>query len=100
MATYEELFNLSTERDILVRVATACMVKAEGLITGASPTTAEIIWASNTLSDPMKRAKTLVNYALAVNKDSSAAAIRAATDATFQSNIDIAADKMIAGGVE
>lgn len=100
MATYEELFNLSTERDILVKVATACVIKAEGLITGASPTTAQITWASNTLSNPMGRAKTLVNYALAVNKGSSAAVIRAATDETFQSNVDVAADKMIAGGVE
>ena len=99
MATYEELFNLATERDILVVVATACVVKAEGLITAASPTAAEVTWANNTLSDPMGRAKTLVNYVLAVNKGSDAAVIRAASDATFQTNVDAAADKMIARGV-
>ncbi len=76
------------------------MVKAEGLITAESPTTAQVTWANNTLSNPMGRAKTLVNYALAVNKDLTAAAIRGASDAAFQTNVDAAADKMIAGGVE
>ncbi len=100
MASYEELYNLATERDILVKVSTACVVKAEGLISAASPTTAQITWSNNTLADPMGRAKTLVNYALAVNKSLTVDAIRTATDVAFQANVDAAADKMIAGGVE
>ena len=100
MASYQELFDLATERDILVKVATAGVVKAEGLVSGATPTAAEITWANNTLADPMGRAKTMVNYVLAANKVSTVAVIRAASDATFQANVDTAADKMITGGVE
>ena len=100
MATYEELFRLSTEKEILNKVSVAAVVKSEGLISAASPTNSQITWANNTLSNPVGRAKILIHYVLAANKDSTEVQIREATDAAVQTNVDDAVDKMIAGGVE
>ena len=100
MATYQELFDLSTETEIINKVATAGVIKAESLISAATPTSAEITWANNTLSNPVGRAKTLIHYVMAANKDSTSTVIRGASDSVIQGNVDAAADKMIAGGVE
>lgn len=98
MATYTELHAISTEQDILKKVSVACVVKSQALIAGVTPTAEQITWANNTLNDPLARAKVLIHYVLGANKDSTAATIRAASDATLQTNVDAAADALIAGG--
>ena len=98
MATYPELFELRSNSPLKNRVAVAAVVKAQGLIDGVTPTAAEISWANDTLSNPAAKATELINYVLAANKDATVANITGATDAAIQTNVDSAADALIAGG--
>lgn len=98
MATYSELFDLKTDTSFRNKVSVAATIKSQSLIDGVTPTSAEITWANNTLIAPLSRANTLVNYVIAANDGLSVAAIQGATDADIQSNVDAAADALIAGG--
>ena len=102
MATYLELFDLGTNadnNDLLNRTIVAVTKKAQTPLDGATPTTNEVTWAAGVLSSPRSKAQELLYYILAANSASSTAQILAATDATLQTNIDSAADALIAGGV-
>jgi hypothetical protein len=98
MATYAELFELRADSPLRNRVTVAVVVKAQGLIDGASPTAAEITWSEEALRSPVSRATEILNYVLAANKAATVANITGATDAAIQSNVDAAADALIAGG--
>jgi len=98
MATYAELRELQADSSLRNRVAVAVAVKAQGLIDGATPTTAQITWASGALNDPQGKAIAILNYVLAANKGLSVAAIQGASDSAIQTNVDSAVDALIAGG--
>ncbi len=100
MATYQELFELGADSALRNKVAVAAVIKAEGLIGGASPTNTQIAWANNTLRDVSGRARTLLFYVLAANKGSTVLQIQSAADTAIQSNVDTVVDAMIAGGID
>ena len=99
MATYAELFELRHNSPLRNRVAVAIVVKAQELIDGATPTSAQIIWANTALLSPVSMAEQILNYVLAANKDASKDQIIAASDSAIQTNVDAAVDALIAGGV-
>jgi hypothetical protein len=100
MATYLELYDeYQSDADLRNKVAVACCDKARALIALASPTATQITWASNALANPTQAAAKLLPYVLVVNKASTVSQIKQASDATIQTNVDTAVDKLIAGGI-
>jgi len=97
MATYTELFSIRNDPDLKEKVTVSTWIKAQELL-DATPTAAEVTWASETLENPSERADQIMNYVLAANKAKTLAQIQAATDTAIQTNVDAAVDALIAGG--
>lgn len=98
MATYMELFSLRNNSDLQDKVAVAVAKKAQTLLDKATPSAAEVAWASEAIADPTGKARALLNYVLAKNSDAASATIVGAADATIQAAIDGAVDVLIGGG--
>ncbi len=98
MATYAEIYDLRSNSDFRNKVAVAAAVKAHALLSLASPSAAQVTWATATLANPISKADSLINYVLAANKSATTGQILAATDTAIQTNVDAAVDKIIAGG--
>lgn len=98
MATYLELYELRADVDLRYRVTVAVAVKAQALIDGGTPTTAEITWADAALKNPVAKAIEILNYILAANKSATVSNITGAADTAIQTNVDAAVDALIAGG--
>ena len=103
MASYNELFDLrrassSNSAFLRNRIGVAATVKAQALMVGAAPTSDAIKWAASVLADPLLMAELIYNYLLADNQAATVAQILAATDAAIQTQVNIAADALIAGG--
>ena len=98
MATYQELYDLRQDGELIDKIAIAAAVTAQGLIDGATPTADEITWSAACLNDPRSKSSQLINYVLAANKGASVATIQSATDATIQTSVDAAVNALIAGG--
>lgn len=98
MATYTELFNLRSSSDLRNKIAVAAVVKAQAIIDLASPTAGQIQWAEQAIADPVSKADALMHYVIAANKTATVAQILSASDATIQTNVDAAVNKIIAGG--
>lgn len=98
MATYTELFDLRSDSALRNRVAVAVAVKAQAILALASPTAAQVAWASAAIGDPIGKADSLLNYVLAANKSATVTQIKTATDAAVQTQVDAAVDKLVAGG--
>lgn len=99
MATLQELADLSqfdaTKYSNLVdKIGEAAKIKAVAILQLATPTQAQIDWASTTLSDPLTAARKLVNYVVAANESAAQLAILDASDTTVQNNINAAVDKL------
>jgi len=98
MATYQDLYNLSTDRDLNDRVTFACVKKAQTLLDGATPTADEVTWAAAAIASPKSKGQEILRYVLGANSASTVAQIQGATDAAIQTNVDAAVDALIAGG--
>lgn len=100
MATYAQIYDeFASDSALRNKVAVACCIKAQTLVDLASPTAAQITWASNTLASPAGSAAKLMPYVLASNAGATQAQIAAATDSAIQAAVNAAADKLIAGGI-
>lgn len=100
MATYIELYDeYQSDAALRNKVAVACVVKAQALIDLASPTANQISWAGNCLDNPARTAAKLLPYVLAANSSATLAQIKAASDATIQTNVNACVDKLISGGI-
>lgn len=99
MASYQELYDLRSNTDFSNKIAVAVVVKAQALISGGTPTTDELTWASKALSNPHTKAQELWGYVVAANKNATIQQIIDATDTAIQTNVDEAADALIAGGI-
>lgn len=99
MATYSELYDLFSNSDLVNKTAVAVIKKAQAILDEASPTVAEVDWAKEALLNPYGKGEELLRYVLASNSASTVAQILAATDATIQTNVDTAVDKINTGGV-
>lgn len=98
MATYQEIKTLAIDSDLQEKVEVATVVKAHGLISGITPTQAQIDWASSALGNPKQTAEGLLFYVLADNKAATIEQIQGASDSDIQTAVDTAVDAMIAGG--
>lgn len=100
MATYIQLYDeLQSDSALRNKVAVACCIKAQALIDLASPTAAQITWASNALAAPATAAAKLLPYVLAANNTLTLAQIQGASDSAIQSGVNAAVDKLIAGNI-
>ncbi len=95
MATYLELFDLQSSSDLRNKVAVACVKKAQALLDLSTPTIQQLRWADKALGGPDGLAIQVLRYVLAVNSASSVNQITQATDATIQTNVSAAADKLL-----
>ena len=98
MATYLELYALRADSDLQDKTAVAVAKKAQTLLDGATPTAAEVAWALEAIQSPKEKANSMLYYVLAANSTLTVAQIQSATDSALQSNVDAAADAIIAGG--
>ncbi len=99
MATYDELFDLRSNSSLRNRVAVAAVKKAQALLDGTTPTTDQVTWANSVLTSPMVMASKLLLYVLGANSSATVVVITGASDASIQTNVDAAADALIAAGV-
>lgn len=100
MATYTEIFGLRNNSDLMNKIVVAVAVKAQSLMTtGSVPTTAQITWANEAITNPVSKAESLFTYVLAANKSATTSQILSATDEVIQQQIDTAVDILISGGV-
>ncbi len=99
MADYAALFNIRNDSAIRNKVAVAATVKAHALMSAVSPTPDEVVWANSALSNTESMASKLLKYVLAANKGLTIAQIQGASDPAIQTNVDEAADALIASGV-
>lgn len=99
MASYSELFDIRNNGPLRNKIMIAITVKAQTIIDLASPSANQITWASNAILDAVKMADKIMPYVLAANKAATVAQIVGASDASVQTNVDLAVDKLIAGGI-
>lgn len=100
MATYTELYNeLQEDAQLRDKVAIACCKKAQTIVDLSTPTADQLNWANAVLQNPAGAAMKLLPYVLAANSSATVAQIQSASDATIQTNVNAAADKLISGGL-
>lgn len=99
MATYLEIFALRNDSNLQDKVAVAVVKKAQLLLDAASPTASQVTWSLAAIENPKSKADGLLNYVLAKNSAATSAQILAVDDATLQTAINAAVDKIIAGQV-
>ena len=87
MATYQELYNLRGNSDLINKITVALVIAAEGLIAG-TPTDAEKAWILKAISNPVSEATRATNLILAKNAGLTVAQIEGATDAVIQTQVD------------
>ena len=98
MATYLELHGFISNSNLQEKVAIAAIIKAQGLLDGATPTTDQITWALAAIQNPVGKSRELINYVLAANKGLTIVQIQGASDTAIQNNVDSAVDALITGG--
>ena len=99
MATYTDIYNLRSDSGLRNKVAVAVIKKAQNLLDGGTPTPNEVAWSSNAIGNANQQAEKILSYVLAANSGSTVTAIKGATDAAIQTNVDKAVDALITGGV-
>lgn len=98
MATLAELYDFQQTVDfdaLRKKIAVACAKKAYSIGETATPTAAEVAWAKSALETPDYVARIIVNYVLAANADATIAQITSASDATIETNVWNAVDKLL-----
>lgn len=92
MATYEELYSLSTTDSALRnRVTAACIMAAETVMLedgGTLNHANRLLWAKRAFANPKGEANLMFMAILAANAAATVAVIQAATDAAIQTNVD------------
>lgn len=98
MATYEELYTLSSDSTLIAKVTTAIAVAAETIRTEEDTVTnhaARVQWAIRALYNPDGEARKIMWALMAQNKTASTATILAASDAAIQTAVDNAVSLFI-----
>ncbi len=86
MASYEDLFRLSSNTDLRNRVAVAITIEVETL-RSAAPTDEQKWWMKQAIERPELMARRMIWALLAANKDATVANIIGATDTTIQTAV-------------
>ena len=94
MATYAEVFGLISNTELRNKVVTATIVKAHAISQLASPSQKEIDWAARAYANPIGTAESILRAVLAANVGATVAQILGAADATIQTNVNDAVDKI------
>lgn len=95
MATYVELYNLSSDSDFQDKVRVAVVVAANDIRNDVAPPAnqaARLMWAAKVMRDPNLEAQRMIWAVLAENKGLSVAVILSAADASIQAAVDTAVD--------
>lgn len=98
MATYAELYTLSSDPTLIAKVTTAIAVAAETIRTEEVTVpnhTARVQWALRALFNPDGEARKIMWVLMAQNKTQSVATISAASDTAIQTAVDSAIDLFI-----
>lgn len=98
MATYDEIANLPGDpsfQALVNKIAVAVAVKAQAIAASATPTANQITWAKSALESPRGQADQIVNYVIAANISATTTQILGAVDATIQTNVNDAVDKLL-----
>jgi len=94
MATYNELRSLFNEGSLLLKAEVAVCVKAQAIFAESTPSAGRLSWAETVLGSPHSEAEKMLRYALASNKALTIAQIISVADASLQTAIDTAVDKL------
>jgi hypothetical protein len=93
MATYLELYNLSSNSVFRSRIRVACIVAAESIrVDQGPPQTEKLEWAADTMRDPKTEAERMVWAVLASSKGYTPEQILSASDSAIQIAVDAAVD--------
>ena len=96
MATYQEIFNLASDKVLQDRVTTATVKAAQGILsTTPTPAADRVNWASSVVQSPVRVGKEVLRLVLAANDGLSVAAIQSASDSAIQSNVDDVVDSLV-----
>ena len=100
MATYNEIYGLHNESELINKVTVACIVAAENIM-GEDGATANhenrLTWAASAFQNPRNESNRMWWAILAANHTSAASAITGADDETIQSAIDDHVDLFATG---
>ena len=99
MATYSEIYDISSNSSIRNKIAVAVIKKAQSLLDGATPTTAQVSFSNKAFINPIPEADKIFNYILAANSSATKSQIESSSDAVIQTNVDSAVTALIAGGI-
>ena len=100
MATYQELFDLRRNQELLDKVTVAVIVAAETIFaeTGGTANHANrIVWAREASISPRAMAGVFMSAVLAANKTATVANIIGAADSAIQTNVDDVIDNFADG---
>ena len=97
MATYQELFDLYNNSELLDKVTVAVAVAAETVMNESDTVTNHtnrFIWARTAMENPRGEANKFMMVVLAANKSAAKTDIQSATDTQIQNNVNDAIDLM------
>ena len=100
MATYQELFDLRRNQELLDKVSVAVFVAAETIFAEAGGETNHanrLIWAREASIKSRQMADVFMSPVLAANKSVTRANIISAADSAIQTNVDDAVDDFADG---
>jgi hypothetical protein len=105
MATYEELFDLQRNQQLLDKITVAIIVSTNTIFEGGDAGAPwdganhanRVIWAREAAINPRRMAEVFMANVLALNKAMTEAQIIGASDAAIQSNIDASVDSFADG---
>ena len=100
MATYNEIYGLHNESELINKVTVACIVAAENIM-GEVDTTPNhanrLTWAASVFQNPKSEADRMYWAILAANNENTVAQIIGASDAIIQAAVDDHVDLFATG---
>ena len=102
MATYNEIYRLHNESELINKVTVACIVAAETIM-GEVDTTPNhenrLTWAASVFGNPKNEAERMYWAILAANVDLTVIQITGATDSAIQTQVNAHVDLFATGQV-
>ena len=100
MATYEEIYGLHNNSDLVNKITVACIVAAEDIMGEVDTVTNHanrLIWAASVFQNPRDEAKCMFWALLAANNENTVAQIEGASDTAIQVAVDDHVDLFATG---
>ena len=98
MATYAQLIGLRSDSDLGNKIKQGIRDKAHAILdeVGSQPIRRQ--WALDALANPESVLEQVFSYVLVENEGNSLAVIQSASDASIQTNVNSAVDKIVPSG--